>query len=415
MVKLREYQSDVLDECILSLHTRNKCLMVLPTGGGKTQIMSFIIDRMNLKTLVVAHTKELITQLEETIYKNSPHLRKSVTVCTIQKACRRSWADIDFLIIDEAHRSASKSYRKLISSTAKDAYLLGATATPFRKDEQSIFEIFGFPDKAVTILDLIDQGYLCDIRGYRFKTNTVLTGIRRSKGDFQSKSLAAVIDCKDRNDLIVTCYKNKARGKKTIAFCANIEHCEELSKTFRDQGISSKSIHGNLSLSERKKRLKEFKGGEISVLTNCQILTEGFDEPSIECILLCRPTFSKGLYIQMIGRGLRIFPGKVECLAIEFTDNLFDICSLESILECGNSNFKMSNGETISAGGKRHKAELIEGDHEVVEEEIYIIPKDIYKRMATTFQKKILDDNNISYSKKLTEHGANTLIATKFN
>ena len=183
------------------------------------------------------------------------------------------------------------------------------------------------------IMEMIEAGFLSDIKGWRIKTNIELKGIRIQRGDFNSKQLSSIINTENRNELICDAFKKLLSGKKSILFCTDIQHCESLSKTFNNNGLRCKSIHGNLTREEQRIRLQEFKHGKTNILTSCQLLTEGFDEPSIEAIMLCRPTKSPGLYIQMVGRGLRIHPGKDKCYVVDVTDNAHDICAFPTLSE----------------------------------------------------------------------------------
>lgn len=296
---LRPYQQQALDSIIKEFETKNKQLCVLPTGSGKTVLFSHLIEKLKLKTLIIAHTTELIDQIHSTIQKecflmkseiyNWPcKLKKDVIVCSFQSAIRESTLqrlstnDFDLLIIDECHRSASNGYRQIIDRLGfAHKKLLGFTATPFRTDGQSIYSIFGFPSFTKSIIEMIHEGYLVDYLGYKVSTNVSIHGISKQKGDFVSTKLESVINVKNRNQLIVKEYFKIAPNEKALAFCTSVKHAYDLKKEFLENGISCEAIEGKMDKELRKEVLSKFKEGRIKVITNFNVLTEGFDEPSI--------------------------------------------------------------------------------------------------------------------------------------
>lgn len=408
-MKLRNYQVRIIENCCKELRQNKKSLIVLPTGSGKTVIFSHIINQLKCNTLVLAHTQDLVMQIKKSIFQIFPELKKWVDVRTVQSLNRNS-TFFDLLVIDECHRAASKSYRRIINMHP-DAMYLGATATPFRLDNQCVYKIFGFPFESFSLIDMIKEGFLCDFIGYRVQTKISLLGIKRGHGDFTTPNLSSVINVKERNTIIVNEYQKIAPESKAVAFCCSIQHANDLATEFRKKGISSIAISGIDSNSQRENILNDFRQGTIQVLCNCNLLTEGFDEPSIECLIMARPTLSKGLYIQMIGRGARLFKNKNVCKVIEFTDNCFDVCHLDILLDKKNSVFKLKNGELLTSSRERLKKELENFSGEIVVEKMnIIIPKTIYERPATIYQRKLLKDRNIKYEEPLTEFIANQLL-----
>lgn len=307
-MKLRDYQKRIIKSSIENLKTQKKSLIVLPTGAGKTVIFSHIINNLKVKTLVIAHTNDLVEQIKNSIFNLFPNLINLVEVKTIQ-SLNKKIIDFELLIIDECHKASSQSYKRLLKMQTH-AMHLGVTATPFRLDKKSIYELFGFPEETFTLIDMIKEGFLCDFKGYRVKTNISISDIKKIKGDFNKLQLSSVINVIQRNQIIVSKYLELANKLKAVAFCSSIDHAKDLCKEFKKNNILSECISGQNTKQERKKILQNFKNGEIQVLCNCNLLTEGFDEPSIECLIMAKPTISKGLYIQMIGRGARLFPGK---------------------------------------------------------------------------------------------------------
>lgn len=404
-MRLYDYQQKIFYAAMSELKARNSIMLVVPTGGGKTVILSHIVKKMNLKTLIVAHTKELINQCKKTL----DIVGAKADVLTIQSLGRNPnfVNDFDFLIIDECHRSCSASYIKLMEKF-KSKKILGLTATPFRSDGKWLMEMYDKKINSLNLLQMIEEGLLSNFEGYRIKTECSLKGISTKNGDFTSSKLSCVINCSNRNKLIINSYKDIANGDKAVCFTSSIRHSEELCKEFQENGIQAISIKGKLAKTHRESILRDFKSGKIQVLINCNLLTEGFDEPSIQCILMARPTLSKSLYMQMIGRGSRLFPGKEVCKVIEFTDNEYDVCCLEDIID-SNRKFKINKGERLTAYSKRIKA-LQDSGEDLFVEKLEIIRKSYPSSPATPWQIKFLNSIGTENLKDITQEKADKII-----
>lgn len=425
-ISLRPYQVKAIDKIQRGFAKTHKQLCVLPTGSGKTVVFSHVIQDMMAKTLIIAHTKELVAQAMKTVRSICPHLKVGmlnsstnldVVVTTIQAVfCGDNLKTIikenfDLLIIDECHRARSSSYEALIKALSPIKYL-GCTATPYRTDKKSVQELFGQCSFSFSLIDMIEEGFLCDLTGYKVKTNISLSGIRKQKGDFQANELTAIVNVKNRNELIVKEYLKLSPHEKTIAFCSSIKHAQDLRNEFISQGISCEDINGKLRNTHRDEVLSRFKQGKTRVLTNCNLLTEGFDEPSITAILMCRPTVSKTLYVQMIGRGTRLFQGKSHCKVIEFTDNDFDVCQMEDLLDTPQKKVTPKQGESLRDYAARVKEELPDGDEKTtVQVHRFVEPRKTYKnKMADEWQKDQLRSRNIKWIEPLLDITANWLL-----
>jgi len=370
MISLRDYQEDALNE------TRNatregltRVLVVLPTGCGKTIIFSELAKRSKRKTLILAHRDELIRQAADKVRmvwpdavvgvvkgRENDFRNKNVVCASVQTLSRekrlRQVLDEGFglLVIDEAHHAMAQTYRDIIDglgfgSNDPRRVLFGCTATPSRMDDKGLGHVFQRIVYSVSILTMIRAGYLSDIRGYRAQTETDLSRVGTRGGDYIESQLAQAVNTKERNKLVVKSYLEYAPGRKAIAFCANIQHAEDLAEMFMGNGIEAKALSGGTKEEERAEALRAFSRGEIRILTNCALFTEGFDEPSIECVLMCRPTKSSALYTQCVGRGTRRHPGKTDCVVIDFCDNRHDICSLPELL--GWDSNRMQDGKSV--------------------------------------------------------------------
>lgn len=355
-LKLRPYQ----EECIETITTKysqgiSRQLVHLPTAAGKTVIFSHLIQKTGYRTLVLAHTVELLEQARDKIQMICPGLDiglvnaknkefdKPVVVSTIQSARQtdnlKQLQDQDFelLIYDECHRGASDSSRHVLEALdfgkKTNRLLVGFTATPYRTDSRGLGEIFDELVYRKSIKDLINLGYLCQPKGIKIKTDLDLETIKTENGDFVTEALAQYMNTPQMNDLVVNTFIEKAKDRKTVCFAVTVDHAYSLANAFKERGITSEAIHGKTPPDERKSLLDAFKDGKISVLTNCQLLVEGWDAPDISCVLIAKPTQSKGLYQQMAGRGLRLYPNKNDCLILDFGSKSHSLCGVAT-LEC---------------------------------------------------------------------------------
>lgn len=213
------------------------------------------------------------------------------------------------------------------------ALLVGFSATPFRLDKKDLGDTF---QKIVYQKDLqymVGHGYLVPPIGYRILTDSDLSSVGLTKqGDFKEKSLAIAVNTRARNDLAVRSYASLAPERKAVAFCVSVQHAVDLAAVFLEAGIAAAAVHNRMGSAERSEALQKFKQGEYQVLTNCEILVEGFDETSIACVVMARPTNSLGLYTQCIGRGLRLHgPDKQDCIVIDMTDRSHQLGGLVSL------------------------------------------------------------------------------------
>jgi hypothetical protein len=203
---------------------------------------------------------------------------------------------------------------------------LGATATAIRTNRREFLsEIYDDVGYSISLFRLIQEGFLVGIDGYAIPTSLDLRNVTVKRGDYDAKALGEAVSMGDFNASVVDGYLQKGADKKAICFCVNVEHIHALEKLFRNRKVKAQGIDGKMPLEERRKIIADFRLGRLQVLLNCNIGTEGYDEPSIEAVLMARPTKSIIVYTQCVGRGLRLFPGKAKCLLLDFTDNSSDI------------------------------------------------------------------------------------------
>jgi ATP-dependent helicase IRC3 len=342
MISLRPYQQEALQSINdFSEKGINKQLVVLPTGAGKTVIFSHLpqFKQNSLPMLVLAHRAELLYQAKEKISWSNPELDIQieqadnvagycdVVVASVPTLGRAESERIlkypkDYfksIVIDEAHHAAAPTYRRILDYF-NAPFVLGVTATPQRSDNTRLTDVFDEIVYYKTIQDLIEDGYLCSLVGYRIKTNTDISGVATNEGDYVASQLEDAIDTPERNAHIVAAYNSLVPESKAIVFCAGIKHANNLATSFASSQINTEVILGATDSDARRDILARFKMGHTKVLVNVGVLTEGFDEPTVETIILARPTRSTLLYTQIVGRGTRLHEGKPHCTVLDFAD-----------------------------------------------------------------------------------------------
>lgn len=332
---LRDYQQNIFDKVITNFSSGIQSqLLVLPTGGGKTVLFSAIAKTYTdagKSVMMVCHRQELIDQGANKLrqvtgvlpgiikagYKYTP---SQVQVASIQslKSEKRIKPPVDLLVIDEAHHATSRVYADIVNHYKKlGTHILGVTATPVRLDGVGFDVMFQETVEEVSIKQLIAEGYLCK---YKLRAAVVEYALHRNgaKADTQQELReAAQVLCPE--DLVRE-YLNH-NGKKAVVFACNVDHSRQIEQAYVQQGIKAEHIDGSTPGSVRSEILERFKRGDTTVITNCGILTEGFDCPNIELVQLARPTNSVSLYLQMVGRALRPSPGKVEAIILDHAKN----------------------------------------------------------------------------------------------
>lgn len=354
-ISLRNYQTDAINKIVESFERGvGKQLIICPTGSGKTIIMAALAKRLGKRTLLLAHREELIKQAKDKFKMVWPEVESGICMAdqnepdkfvvfgSVQSCSRDSRLqqlkenNFELLLIDEAHHASSPSYQKIIDGLGftgayKKGLVVGVTATPMRSDDKELGDTFEEIPYSISIGTMIRAGYLSPVNGRRVLTKTSIQGVRNRAGDFAIGELSEAINTPERNGFIAETYRKHASNRKGVAFCCDVQHCKDLAEAFRIAQIPAKAIYGDMDGLERKSALEELKNGQIQIATSCGVLTEGFDEPTISCVAMARPTKFKGLYIQCVGRGLRLHPSKSDCLVLDFADeghNLETVASL---------------------------------------------------------------------------------------
>jgi superfamily II DNA or RNA helicase len=353
MITLRPYQLDAIEAIKNGFFQSNRQYIEMPTGSGKTITFLSFAQTCSSYILIIVPSKELLNQVYQTcLIFWEPHQisRKgngydeelsNVHICIINSLNERyldeiSTGEFGLIIFDEVHHIQSKSYRRVIDTFSKSQIIsplfLGVTATPDRADGKLLEELLYNKTFKMNIENLINQNHLSDVEGYCVKTNIDISGIDSHNGDFSISELYKRLSTGKRNELVIDICKNEMKSRKTLVFCINVKHSMEISKLLNENGLSSRAIYGSMNEKEKQAILKSFRSGEIEYLCNCQLLTEGFDEPSIDGIVLARPTRSRALFLQMIGRGLRIFKGKNNCKIVDIVDSHQSLAGVTSLI-----------------------------------------------------------------------------------
>ena len=352
-MKLRQYQTDAIQSIYDWFESgKNAPLIVTPTGSGKSVILADFIrlactEHPGTKVLVVTHVKELVEQDAKAIRRMWPHGSvgiysaglgkrdlKPVTVASIQSIYNKSvfHGRFDLIIVDEAHLIPHKSegmYRKLLDSCmAINPYtkLIGLTATPYRLQSGMLHEgegaLFDGISYEANVGDLIKQGFLCNLTA-KHGDQVDMTGIRTTGGEYNlgdlGQTMSAAKLVQHHCDLIVDRCRNR---NSWLIFSVTVEHARQIAEGLMQRNISSTYVSGDMPDTERDAKIAAFKSGEVKALVNCAILTTGFDHPPLDALILLRPTLSPGLYIQMVGRGLRLHESKTDCLVLDFGGNV---------------------------------------------------------------------------------------------
>ena len=335
---LRPYQVTGKKEIYRAWDTCRTVLFQMPTGTGKTRLFSSIIkdirrlwqeDKVIRRVLVLAHRKELIDQIDETLsfkYGISHGIIKSgveetwnrtVQVASVQTIVRRldKWSSKEFayIIIDEAHHAVSSTYMR-ICKQFPDAKILGVTATPCRLTGDALRRLFGVLVISQPVSKFIEQGYLSPYSYYSIKPNSriqlQLDNISHFNidGDYAEADMMRVFDTTKVRANLIEAYLKYAKDKKGIIYAINQEHNKHICEAYEKIGVKIKAIDSKTPAEERKNTVAQFKSGKIDIICNVNIFSEGFDCPDIEFIQLARPTCSLAMYLQQVGRGLRPHP-----------------------------------------------------------------------------------------------------------
>jgi len=355
---LRPYQRAAIDAVLAARRAGKRRLLVhLPTGAGTTVIFSHLASLARRQVLVLAHREELLSQARDKLQRalggeavvaiERGALRAPadarVLVCSIRSLHEARLAkvlqgrDVGLIVYDECHHAAADDNLRVLRQLgvfepAFTGTLLGFTATTSRGDGQGLDAVFEEIVYSRALPELIDDGFLAPLRGYRIATTADLRQLSSTGADFDEEQLGEAVDIEERNALVARSIQELARDRRTIAFCVTVNHARHLAHALNALGVPAGIVHGAMAHDVRAQALADFREGRVQVLTNVGVLTEGFDDPGVSCVAMARPTRSEGLYAQCVGRGTRLHPGKTDCLILDFVDlTELSLCTLPSL------------------------------------------------------------------------------------
>ncbi len=337
MIELRDYQQQAVLKARDAFSRSRRVLLVKPTGAGKTIVFAYIsegVQRKGKRVGIFAHRRELLRQISKALGAfNVPHAvlnadsrgmpRAPVLVGSIFtfKNRMKHAPDFDLLIFDEAHHAAIGTTYGQVISRYPNARVLGVTATPLRLDGQGLADSFDEMVIGPSVAELTAMGWLSPAEVYAPKHALDLRGLKVRGGDYVNSELSEMMDKPSITGNAVEHYARMARGQSAIAFCCSVKHALDVAEEFRAAGIPAESVNGGMEDFERDSILMRFQRGETPVLTSCDLISEGFDMPGIQCCILLRPTMSLGLYMQQVGRAIRPMAGKSRTLVLDHAGN----------------------------------------------------------------------------------------------
>lgn len=336
-IKLFDYQEDMKERIEKALRLHRSVMAQMPTGTGKTYLLtaaidSFVEDNPNTKVWIVAHRKELVSQIEETIkkfYSYSSSKNKSLLVSV--KAMSIQWLSRHYneieeepgmIVIDEAHHALAKTYKEMWERFPK-AKFLGLTATPCRLNGKGFMDLFDVLVQSWGVPEFICKGRLATYDFVSIKSDGVTQRLidslqkRGADGDYQNKEMDMLLNKRPSIERLYQSFEEYGKDRKGIVYAINISHAKKIMELYQEHGIKAVAIDSKTPAAERQADIEAFKKGDIQVLVNVDIFSEGFDCPDVEFVQLARPTLSLAKYLQMVGRGLRVAKGKKNCVIID--------------------------------------------------------------------------------------------------
>ena len=336
-IKLFDYQEDMKERIEKALRLHRSVMAQMPTGTGKTYLLTAVIDSFVSnnpmeKVWIVAHRRELVSQIDETVRKfhsysasNTSSLLSSVKAMSIQWLSKH-YDEIEeepgMIVIDEAHHALAKTYKEMWERFPK-AKFLGLTATPCRLNGKGFTDLFDVLVQSWGVPEFISKGRLATYDFVSIKLDGVTQRLinslqkRGADGDYQNKEMDMLLNKKPSIERLYRSLEDYGKDRKGIVYAINISHAQKITKLYQEHGVKAIAIDSKTPATERQQDIEAFKKGDIQVLVNVDIFSEGFDCPDVEFVQLARPTLSLAKYLQMVGRGLRVAKGKKNCVIID--------------------------------------------------------------------------------------------------
>ena len=335
-IELFDYQEDMKSRIEKALCLHRSVMAQMPTGTGKTYLLTAVIDsfvRANSKAKVwiVAHRRELVSQIDETVRKFHSYSSATSSLLSSVKAMSIQWLmkhydeieeEPGIIVIDEAHHALAKTYKEMWEKFPK-AKFLGLTATPCRLNGKGFTDLFDILVQSWSVPEFISKGRLATYDFVSIKSDGVTQRLidslqkRGADGDYQNKEMDMLLNKKPSIERLYQSLEEFGKDRKGIIYAINISHAQKITKLYQEHGVKAIAIDSKTPAVERQQDIEAFKKGDIQVLVNVDIFSEGFDCPDVEFVQLARPTLSLAKYLQMVGRGLRVAKGKKNCVIID--------------------------------------------------------------------------------------------------
>lgn len=363
VVSLRDYQDDAITSVANAVERdgHRRVVVVLPTGAGKTLVFGelargWLADGLG-RVLVLAHRDELLTQaiaklslmvprhLIGLVKANHNNVDAPIIVASVQTLDRphrlAQVGQFGLIVIDESHHAAAASYHRILTELGafepSGPVVVGVTATPKRADGLALDSVFQDIVYRKTYTDMMAAGYLVPVISKAFELIPAPTRVARGiDGDYADGALGKLMLGANAPDKIVEAWQEHGEGRKTLVFTPTVSVAKAAATAFQDANVPAGWVSGAQALTDRRQVLADFAAGRLQVVANCSALSEGFDEPSVSCVIIGRPTMNESLYIQMVGRGTRLHPesGKTNCLILDMV-GCVDQLQLDAIIELG--------------------------------------------------------------------------------
>ena len=335
-IELFDYQEDMKARIEKALCLHRSVMAQMPTGTGKTYLLTAVIDsfvRANpkAKVWIVAHRRELVSQIDETVRKFHSYSSATSSLLSSVKAMSIQWLmrhydeieeEPGMIVIDEAHHALAKTYKEMWERFPK-AKFLGLTATPCRLNGKGFTDLFDVLVQSWDVPEFISKGRLATYDFVSIKSDGVTQRLidslqkRGADGDYQNKEMDMLLNKKPSIERLYRSLEEFGKDRKGIVYAINISHAQKITKLYQEHGVKAIAIDSKTPATERQQDIEAFKKGDIQVLVNVDIFSEGFDCPDVEFVQLARPTLSLAKYLQMVGRGLRVAKGKKNCVIID--------------------------------------------------------------------------------------------------
>ena len=335
-IELFDYQEDMKARIEKALCLHRSVMAQMPTGTGKTYLLTAVIDsfvRANpkAKVWIVAHRRELVSQIDETVRKFHSYSSATSSLLSSVKAMSIQWLmrhydeieeEPGLIVIDEAHHALAKTYKEMWERFP-NAKFLGLTATPCRLNGKGFTDLFDVLVQSWGVPEFISKGRLATYDFVSIKSDGVTQRLidslqkRGADGDYQNKEMDMLLNKKPSIERLYRSLEEFGRDRKGIVYAINISHAQKITKLYQEHGVKAIAIDSKTPAAERQQDIEAFKKGDIQVLVNVDIFSEGFDCPDVEFVQLARPTLSLAKYLQMVGRGLRVAKGKKNCVIID--------------------------------------------------------------------------------------------------